>query len=96
MTIGLSDPTAAKRHEHKPHESPWTMRIPLILLSSAAMGLALWIGAGQLDGHFAAGVGLVHRIGALTVLVRHNRWRKIANWEQPWLAPVTETECPCL
>ncbi len=43
--------------------------IPLILLSSAAMGVALWIGAGQLDGHFAAGVGLVHRIGALTVLV---------------------------
>lgn len=43
--------------------------LPLILLSSAAMGVALWIGAGQLAAHFAPGVGMPQRIGALAVLL---------------------------
>lgn len=43
--------------------------LPLILLSSAAMGVALWIGAGQLSSHFAPGVGMTQRIAALAVLI---------------------------
>ncbi len=43
--------------------------LPLILASSAAMGLVLWIGSGQLAPHFAEGVGLPHRAAALAVLL---------------------------